>query len=741
MDNKKPIDEIYYNLRIANNARAKTYDQRKEWEEFYYNDVERTGSQFTRNQMRIVENTYNIPISTKMAYPVVEQVKALLTASKPFPRLLANDEQFEPEIINLGKAYHAVWYESKADNVLNKIIENCLCSGLGYAKVRPNDFYSESTFGTIIDYANWKSVLVDPESKKADFSDADFMLYVDVMRKEKAEKMYDITITDDDLYSPTLFPQMSLTDFIDSASIEGLDPESRHKYVFIIEQYTKEYIRYYISDDDPNIISRKRPKRETSTNPEWTRIKEELDTAISEQQSMGEDRQRLVEVEESINQDTETAGDTESYDRNMENFAVNNQQSGQLGEQSIQIQEIIKQLKTQLAKTPKEIEGYNLITDSGEEHFVTGYTKDERRKIKKTLVVGKSILETEILPTDTYPIIPFWFVHFDSPNRVFGLIHYIIDFIKAMNKYWSMLIYDLQMSGQRKIIYFEGTVAENSDVEKRWAVPGAWVKIKPDPSLPNGGMPTVIEPAPINQSITYVLGAMKEVIEYTVGIYSLMQGNPQDAPNTFGTTMNLQGFGSQRIKLYSRNMGTSLEMLAKVTVDYLNYYAPKNKIIKYINNEQKDDNVQLSNTPEELGYKVRVDISNSLPTYKQMAAQLLSVVIAQTKNAAMSDLLTETMLELIDVPEAKDIKEKVDVVNNLNSQLAQLQEQLKQSEGMVRSLQQQIALKQISNDAQIATEKAKNNIALEENNAINNIQQASEEEMPQMPTQDTEVMF
>ena len=35
MDNKKPIDEIYYNLRIANNARAKTYDQRKEWEEFY----------------------------------------------------------------------------------------------------------------------------------------------------------------------------------------------------------------------------------------------------------------------------------------------------------------------------------------------------------------------------------------------------------------------------------------------------------------------------------------------------------------------------------------------------------------------------------------------------------------------------------------------------------------------------------------------------------------------------------
>lgn len=64
--------------------------------------------------------------------------------------------------------------------------------------IRNNAFYNESTFNTIIEYVHWKHIVIDPNARKEDMSDAEYMILVDVLPKAKAEKIYDIKTTYED---------------------------------------------------------------------------------------------------------------------------------------------------------------------------------------------------------------------------------------------------------------------------------------------------------------------------------------------------------------------------------------------------------------------------------------------------------------------------------------------------------------------------------------------------------------
>ena len=76
----------------------------------------------------------------------------------------------------------------------------------------------------------------------------------------------------------------------------------------------------------------------------------------------------------------------------------------------------------------------------------------------------------------------------------------------------------------------------------------------------------------------------------------------------------------------------------------------------------------------------------------------------------MSDLLTETMLKVLDMPESVEVAKKIDVVQNLQGQVSSMQEDIKKKDGIIRSLQYQIALKDSSAQIQKMAEKAKGDI-------------------------------
>jgi len=159
---------------------------------------------------------------------------------------------------------------------------------------------------------------------------------------------------------------------------------------------------------------------------------------------------------------------------------------------------------------PDEVPAFEFELEGKEATAISLNTvRNIKKRIQYTLMVGQTILEKKILPCDKYPIINFPFVHFGSPNRVFGNIHYIIDIVKAMNKYISEIMFDIAVNGHRKGFINERSILDTVTFEDDWAQPGKLIKLRTVPDDPNGGMPQILEPSPINQSITYMLEYFK----------------------------------------------------------------------------------------------------------------------------------------------------------------------------------------------------------------------------------------
>jgi hypothetical protein len=96
-DNQIPekVQTLNDKFHIMHQMKSLTYEQMKNSEEMFFSDVEQTRTQFTKAQLSLIQDKYDIPISTKIAYAIIEQQISFLTGAKPYPRLLATTASTE----------------------------------------------------------------------------------------------------------------------------------------------------------------------------------------------------------------------------------------------------------------------------------------------------------------------------------------------------------------------------------------------------------------------------------------------------------------------------------------------------------------------------------------------------------------------------------------------------------------------------------------------------------------------
>jgi len=725
MKHTKNIERLNKLFTTASSARLKMDKIRVQWEEFYWNDVNNTKSQFDKQQMQEIKQTYNIPISTKICYPIVEQQLSFLTGTKPFPKLIASTEENSLFSHIYSEGYKAVWYESKSNEKLKNALRDFLVVGQGFLKVRTNDIFGESSFNVIHEYVRWKHVYIDPESRATDISDAEYIILAFPMPKSKAEKKYDIKI------------DHNLTD--DYASYSTLDddnegysytPDDQKYLVTIKEFYEKEEKSVYITENGD--VSLKRPKSIMVPNPKKIQLKEAIEQVLMQLEGLGQtQQQQQQEVNDIDNLDTEYPNENELEGFNQEQeVRTGNEESKQ---QILQLEQQLQQLNILYGQEPSQIPAYELINEKGEKIISFEPIKTTKKRIKRTLVVGNKILESEYLPIENYPIIPFFFQHGGIVNKTYSMMHYLMDLQKFLNKTYAALIYDMQLNNRPKLLVPQGAIIEKKLFEDAWSLPGAILEYTANERLPNGGKPEIINPSPLSQVTTYVIQQMTQLIEYVSGIHGVMQGSNQQVPNTASAVTSLQNFGSQRIKLYARTIEPSLEMLALSTIEHLQHYAPKDKQLEYIDDELKEQAIQLFNVKDDLKCKVRVDIVNDLPTVKHQLAAMLSSIAGQTSNPYVADALTKEMLKLLGTPSMLQLAENIDAMKQMQQQIEQLQEQLNRSQGTIKALEHNMVQSEIKSkvknavtdaeaDIYAQTEILKNNL-----NSIENINNPIEE--------------
>ena len=682
-----------------------TFKAKKNAEELYFANVEDTNTQFTKKQLSFIKQKYDIPISTKMIYAIVEQIISFLSGTKPKTELMAPEETTRDWTMLYKRLIDSLWYENNVSSELMDALRDFAVTGSGYLRVRPNNFYKETTFGVSVDYVPWKHVYFDPSSIRPLHDDADFACVARVVPRRKAERDYDITLPTKgqigNLSDPLTWYDETPEGFFDFYSTQGT--RDKNDVVWEKEFFEVELVKHYITPE--GYVSLQKPTPVMLPNQEKAMLAQQI-------QSME------MQLSQSIDQTQANIGQAQDMQMNYQGAgptgALQENQALESNQANYQVATQIEEMKMALINMPDMVQQYQIELDNGEIVIATEYSTIKQKRVKSTLMIDTKIIRTNYEPCDTIPIIPLHFSIEKNPYKSYGVTHYISDVQKAENKLWALLIYDMQLRASLRVLAPENAVNDPQQFERKFAIPGAVLTYNADSMLPNGGKPEIVDIGTANQAIIQILQLLRSTAEYITGIFGVVQGNPESAPGTFGATQSLQTFGTQRIKSASRNIENSLSLLGYIMVCYLQRYCPKEKIMELLG-EGYDP--ALLNQTNNLKFKVRTQISQTLPTSRQMAASALSTLAGQLGDPNLQQVLTQYALKFLDIQEADEIAETLNVVQQLQQQIGQLQQANKEAESRVQSLQNNVFQK----DMAVARAKGQAKVDIAVNNATNEV--------------------
>lgn len=151
---------------------------RKDWleravdsEEYYFNDVDGTGTTYTTLQHNKISETTNIPVSVNFLYPVANQKLAILLQSKPSLRVVSTDGRAKEVAQVLDKIKHGILSESNSQVEIEAMTKDMLITGMGHIMVTPADYYSSGLFDIRVVNVPFDEVILDINAKKRNLDD------------------------------------------------------------------------------------------------------------------------------------------------------------------------------------------------------------------------------------------------------------------------------------------------------------------------------------------------------------------------------------------------------------------------------------------------------------------------------------------------------------------------------------------------------------------------------------------
>jgi len=143
-------------------ARSEWLARAKISKEYYYQDVEDTGTNYTRSQVDTINDTTGITVSINVIYPNVNQKLAMLVQTRPGFKVVSTDGRFKDEAFVLDKMKHGIMLQSKSILQNEEWIKEALITGIGLQSTMESDFYRPGQFNTLLKYIPNELCLLDP---------------------------------------------------------------------------------------------------------------------------------------------------------------------------------------------------------------------------------------------------------------------------------------------------------------------------------------------------------------------------------------------------------------------------------------------------------------------------------------------------------------------------------------------------------------------------------------------------
>ncbi len=645
------VDETLHLWNIYSNKREDWAKHAKEDKEF------RLGRQWTKDQEDTLNARGQAPIVINRIHPAVESAKAMLTANRPSFRV-APREDSDNKVANVMSALLAYMYDiSDGSSVVRQVVDDYYTMGSGFINVYQDPMKDMGKGEVMIHDIDPMDVYVDPNSRSRFFDDAENVIVSRMFTKEQAVRLYpmyekNIRNAASDQRWDTPETGRSTNDFA-AQFPEDVSRVTEQEYIRGYERYykllVKRYRVYEVFSGKEDLLDEDKFKMYME-QPAWLLNGEKVLTNEAEVQAIVQQMQMAIQQQ-----------------RTQEAMAT----VGEGGDPNT----IINQ---PLPEIPIEEVTFADLAERGMLEIV----EVDVERVKMCVVMGDTYLYSRVLPVDKYPIVPFMNIHTRTPYPTSDvrMVKGIQEFI---NKTRSLIIAHATTSTNVKILVPEGSV-DMKEFEEKWSQPGVAIAFDP-----TDGAPMPVQPTPLPNELYNNETTAKSDIDHQLGLYEMMMGNSQAAPQTYKATISLDEFGQRKIKSKLADIEAGLTRVAQIAIPLMQQLyttrkafrvvQPNNSLSEYVINKQlvddKSGEIQVINNITVGRYDVVYVAGSTLPSNRYAE---LEFYMDAYKNGIIDK---QEVLKKTEVFDMEGVLQRTDLIGQLQQQLEQAGDQIKKLKG------------------------------------------------------------
>ena len=672
---------------------------RKQWEivnqkgyEFAHDE------QMSQDEKNALEEQGMPTFTINRILPVVEMLNFYATANNPRWQAIGTEGSDTDLAAVMSDLSDYIWSNSEGTTLYTNAINDCVTKGIGYLLVSVDKDADNGMGEVVIQNPEPFDIYVDPKSRDMLFKDAAYIMIRKVLPKNHLIKLFPahkakINKSNSDESSQKSFSVRALGDedqklfmYNDSTEQNSQAVEADGQtdllceYFEVYEKIKIAYVNlFYRIPPDPEVMK----QLEEQCQIEVQKMAEELQVQFLEQQqqmdmALQEGKMLPERYELEINKAQEMM--------QQQLQAYQQECMGKLQAEASKIENIViseKEFKVML-KNP-------IIADN-----VVDAIKFYSTRVQQTIVVGDKVISETILPETVkeYPDVPFHYKWTGTPYPL-SAVAPLIGKQQEINKAHQIMVHNASLGSSLRWMYEEGSI-DSETWERYSSSPGALLPIRPGVTPP-----TPVQPAPLSNAFFTIVQQGKGDMEYLAGIYSSMMGDSGGASETYRGMLALDEYGTRRIKQW---MNTSIEpalrQLGQLIIDYSQATYTANKKFRIIQpsaiQEGKDQqiNVPLYNDMGEaigksmditaVKFDTRIVSGSTLPinrwAYLEELKQLLQMGVVDD-----IAVLAET-----DIKNKEKIVQRKSLYSQLQGQVQQLSEAIKDKDGTIETLERQL---------------------------------------------------
>ena len=676
-------------------------------------------NQLTEKEHEALEEQGMPTFTINRIIPIVEMLNFYATANQPrWQAVGATGDDVDVAAVYSDIADY-IWYHSDGQTLYSNAINDAITKSMGWILVNIDKDADNGMGEVTIEQPDPFDIYVDPKARDILFRDAAFMMVRKVLPKQHLMNLYpkfktkikNASVDNNNDYTYT----EKSTDYTqhdfhykDISESESINKDGEHdQLIEYFELFEKVKIEYM------NVFYR------VPANPEQLQaMQEQFKVQIMEMQ-----KEQEVQFKESLQKLQQAVQSGEMIPERMklevEKLQKAMQQQLQGAQQQFQSQmQAMQEVIENSVMTKKEFD--IMMNDGGDfaENVVNAVSFFDTR-IKQTCVVGDATLYEYIYPSTIteYPLVP---IHYKWTGTPFPMsaVSPLIGKQREINKAHQLMVHNASLGSSLRWMYEEGSI--NTDYwEKYSSAPGALL-----PRNPGSEPPTPVMPAPLSNAFFSTVQEGKQDIEHLAGIYGASQGAPSQQHETFKGMLAIDEYGTRRVKSWMKNaVEPALKQIGEVVKQLSQTVYTANKVFRIVqpNSIQGEKEVEI-NIPvyNDLGEAIKMMYDYSVARFdvRIVAGSTLPVnrwaYLSELKELMQMGVIDDVaLLAETDIRNKENIMKRKSLYAQLQGQVQGMEQQLKDKEGTIETLERQLVqagIKGKVQDAEMEINKKKEQV-------------------------------